>query len=390
MTHRQLFFDVCNLKHPQQIPFAPDVTDWYLGQHRNPGESLKYGPGVYIPDDDPIKLERGIGIPDKFYGLSLMDLYKKYNWGMHAHIRDWYEEYYSDGVTYDEQIAKDTKTVTFTTSKGVLRRTYRLAADGSWCSVDYMLDDVEQMEILFEVLKATHFRLRDDNIQRVIKAIGEQGQADIVVNRSPFGKLLHEHLGFENTTYFLYDDEDAYRQYEKIQTAKDMELIELACQSSCSLVLICDHADSTLFSPEWYEKYCIPFYQAAGDKLRKAGKMISTHVDGNLKSLLPLMKDTGFDVLDGCTPAPMFNYEPEELANSLGENMVAFVGVPSALFCDGTPVEALYSYADRIIKAFGGRAILNVGDILPANGSIENVIALGEYIHRYNAKVRGK
>ncbi len=388
MNHRQLFFEICAGKQPSQVPFVPDITDWYLGQHRNIGEPLKYAPGVYIPDEDPIKYEKGIGIPDKFFGLSLMDIYKRYDWGIHCHIRDWYEEYYSDGVEYNEKVESNTKIVTFTTDKGCLSRTYKLAADGSWCSINYLLDDASQMEILFEVLKHTHFRLKNDRITSVINNIGDRGQADIVVNRSPFGKLLHEYLGFENTTYFMFDNIDAYYEYEKVQTDKDLELIELACKSSCSIVLICDHADSTLFSPEWYGKYCIPFYRAAGQMLRGAGKLISTHVDGNLKSLLPLMKDTGFDILDGCTPAPMFNYQPEELAESLGENMAAFVGVPSALFCDGTPSDELCSYADRIIKAFKGRAIVNVGDILPVNGSIENVITLGEHIKSYNEKVR--
>lgn len=387
VTHRQLFFDMCAGNRPLKIPFVPDITDWYLGQHRNPGEPLKYAPGVYIPEEDSIKYEKGIGIPDKFFGLSLMDIHKKYNWGIHCHIRDWYEVSYSHDVKYEEKISSNTKIITYTTAKGMLSRTYKLASDGSWCSINYLLDNANQLEILFEVLKGTHFHLINDKVQSVINLIGDRGQADIVVDRSPFGKLLHEYLGFENATYFMFDDIDAYREYEKIQTAKDLELIELACQSTSSLVLICDHADATLFSPKWYTEYCIPFYKTAGERLRQAGKLISTHVDGNLKSLLPLMKKTGFDVLDGCTPEPMFNYKPEELADSLVDNMIAFVGIPSALFCDGTSIDELFTYANRIIKAFNGRAILNVGDILPVNGNIENVIALGEYIENYN---RGK
>jgi hypothetical protein len=76
----------------------------------------------------------------------------------------------------------------------------------------------------------------------------------------------------------------------------------------------------------------------------------------------------------------MFDYEPEALAENLPEGMFAFIGVPSALFCDGTPIDDICAYAGRLIEVFDGRAILNVGDILPVNGNIEHVITLGEHI----------
>ena len=200
MEGRELFFKVCRGERPEEIPFVPDITDWYLGQHRNPGEPLKYGPGVYIPDDDEIKYERGIGIPEEFYGLSLKEIHEKYNMAMHVHIRDWYEEYYSDDVKYSEVVEQSHKRITYTTKKGVLRRDFKLAADGSWCSVNYLMDGPEDFPILFEILKATRFRLREGAVDSVIRALGTRGQGDLVVNRSPFGKLLHEYLGFEKIT----------------------------------------------------------------------------------------------------------------------------------------------------------------------------------------------
>ena len=226
----------------------------------------------------------------------------------------------------------------------------------------------------------------------MLDGIGEMGQADIVVNRSPFGKLLHEYLGFAQAVFLLEDEPELCEHFLEVQTRKDKELMELAAASSCSLVLICDHADSTLFSPTMYRQWCIPFYKQAGEILGRANKFVSTHLDGNLHTLLPLMAQTGFHILDGCTPAPMFDYEPEELAASLAPEQTAFVGVPSALFCDGTGEEELFALADRILRAFHGRVILNVGDILPANGDIRKVIALGEYVKRHplNGRTAGR
>jgi len=114
------------------------------------------------------------------------------------------------------------------------------------------------------------------------------------------------------------------------------------------------------------------------DLLHRSGKFVSTHLDGNFKGFFPYLAQTGFDLLDGCTPAPMFNYEPEELAAAMPPGMAAYCGVPSTLFCTRRPTAEILSIGERIARSLAGRVIVNVGDILPPDGDIEQVIALGE------------
>ena len=392
MTDRELFFAIARGEPTDRLYFCPDITDWYLGNHRGPGEPLKYGPGVFIPEEDSIRHEHQEHLDPEFRDLSLLDFHRRYGWGIHCHIRDWYRVDYAPGTRLDTTVEGDRMTQVWSGPAGSLTRHWQLAADGSWASLDYWMDGPEDLPVLESLVDAERYTLLDENIRRVLDGIGEMGQADIVVNRSPFGKLLHEYLGFAQTVFLLEDEPELCEHFLEVQTRKDKELMELAAASSCSLVLICDHADSTLFSPTMYRQWCIPFYKQAGEILGRANKFVSTHLDGNLHTLLPLMAQTGFHILDGCTPAPMFDYEPEELAASLAPKQTAFVGVPSALFCDGTGEEELFALADRILRAFHGRVILNVGDILPANGDIRKVIALGEYVKRHplNGRTAGR
>jgi hypothetical protein len=44
------------------------------------------------------------------------------------------------------------------------------------------------------------------------------------------------------------------------------------------------------------------------------------------------------------------------------------------------PIIEILKFADRILDSLKGRVIINIGDILPSNGDIEQVIMLGEYI----------
>ena len=96
-----------------------------------------------------------------------------------------------------------------------------------------------------------------------------------------------------------------------------------------------------------------------------------------------MLDQTGFDYLDGCTPAPMFNYEVEQLAEALPDGMFSYCGVPPTLLCQKLPTEEIVAFGRRIIKAFNGRVILNVGDILPPDGDIDQVIALGEMVKQW-------
>ena len=380
MTPREHYFSVVEGKKPINMPFVPDITDWYTGRQTPDGEARKFGAAEYIPDSDPIKNYNG-KIPAAYRDWSLLDFYRNFGWGFHAHIGDWYETNYTNCVHCE--VVKKSKEFTkiYTTPKGTLTRTYKLAMDGTWCPVDYLLKTPEDFKIWFYVLNSETYKHTPENSNRVLDGIGNMGQADLVLYRSPFGKLIHEHLGFMETAYALEDDPALINEYLALQTKKDMELVNLACQDRARLVIISDHADQTLISKNWYQQYCIPFYQEACGKLHQHGKIVSTHLDGNFKAFFPLLGQTGFDVLDGCTPAPMFNYEIEELADALPDNMTAFIGVASTLFCyNNATTDDILAYVDRILTAFKGKGIINVGDILSPDGDIEKVIALGEYI----------
>ena len=64
--------------------------------------------------------------------------------------------------------------------------------------------------------------------------------------------------------------------------------------------------------------------------------------------------------------------------------MTAFCGIPATLFCQRLQDEELIRAAQEIIDALRGRLFLNVGDILPANGDIQQVLKIAEYVANSN------
>jgi hypothetical protein len=191
-------------------------------------------------------------------------------------------------------------------------------------------------------------------------------------------------MGFERVVYALADAPQVIEEFLAFQEEVDLWLIRLAAQAPERVVILSDHADENLIAPPYYVKYCIPYYRKMTDLLHQSGKFVSTHLDGNFRGFFPYLAQTGFDLLDGCTPAPMFNYEVEELAAAMPPGMAAYCGVPSTLFCMHLPAQELLALGERIARALRGRGIVNVGDILPPDGDIEQVIALGEHLRSLN------
>lgn len=382
MTHREHFFAVLEGKKPSRMPFFPDITDWYVSKRTPSGVPRKFGAAQFIPDDDPFHKIPG-ALPEKYRDFTLFDFYREFDWGFPVHIGDWFDTDYVNGVERTVKVDQGGRTITLRTPRGELVHRDLLAADGTWAPHEHFIKEPEQLEIMRLVVEAARFTPRYDRVKEIMRRMDGQGEGDIVIFRSPFGKLVHQYMGFEKVIYALFDDAARITDFMKLQEEKDLELVRLAAGAPERLVIISDHADENLISPTQYEEYCIPFYQKACAILHKAGKFVSTHLDGNFKGFFPILGKTGFDMLDGCTPAPMFNYQVEELSEALPEGMKAFCGVPSSLFCQRLPTDRILEFGERIMTSLQGRAVLNVGDILPPDGDIEQVIELGRFAGKH-------
>jgi len=376
MNWRERYFNLISGRKVDQLLFFPDITDWYNARRTPPGQP-HFLPGAFIPDSDPIHKEN-VDMPKEYQDFTLLDFYKNFDWGLPVHLYNWYDTEY-EGV--EEKILQDEKKriIQYICPAGELERVYILANDGSWAPHGYLVNELKELDIVKYIVSHSRIVQRPDRFKAILDEINGQGVIDIPIWRSPFGKLIHEYLGFEKTIYALYDHKDVILRFMEFQEEYDLKVIEMASNYPANIVIISDHADENLISPKFYKEYCIPFYQKATKILHDKGKIVSTHLDGNFKSFFPYLMDTGFDLLDGCTPAPMFNYEPEELALACKGRIYAYCGIPATLFIQHLDDSRIVEFGARIAQAFKNRVILNVGDILPPGGDIKQVIKLGEW-----------
>lgn len=379
MNNRQRFFNVLEEKPIDHAPFFPDISIWYENTRKEFGKEVIFGAGMYIPDElDFHSLPSRM--PEPYSKMTYLDYYREYDWGLPVHIADWYTTTYSGNVEVEEKRTAKTKEILYKTPKGDLSRCYHLDQDGSWAPFGYLIKEIRELDVLKYILNHTHYQLNPQPVEKFLKETEGFGVCDLVIKRSPFGKLIHENLGFIETIYALEDETEVIEKFLEEQEACDWQLIELAAKSAGSLVIISDHADENLISPLQYKKYCMPYYKKVCDYLHRKGKYVSTHLDGNMKAYLDFIGDTGFHLLDGCTPAPMFNYEVEELRDAIQGKTHCYMGVPASLLTNTANEREILEMGKRIVNAFNGKVIVNIGDIVPINGDINLVIKLGEQV----------
>jgi hypothetical protein len=382
MSHRKVFFDVIKGQGATVVPFFPDISEWYKIRRLPLDEAHEVPTGSFIPDDAPFH-GGSLGMPQEFADWTYLDFYRKFEWGLPVHIYDWCDFAYS-GCEHVCEREGNRVIRQFRTPHGTIQRVDGIAADGSLCPIRYFISGEDDWKVLFYVLEHTDALPNYQRVERILRGIGPLGVADIVIWRSPFGKIVSEYAGLEKTVYQLADDPGVVNDLLKLQTEADLNVVRLASESPAEIVILSDHADEQLINPVWYEKYCLPYYLQVSDTLHTKGKVFSTHLDGNFKGLFRLVGRSGFDLLDGCTPAPMTNYEVEELASALTGSMKVYCGVPSVFFLGDTSIREIMDFAERIVEALRGRVILNIGDILPAPGDIHKAIELGEWVARWN------
>ena len=384
MTNRERFFRVIAGQPVDRVPYFPDLSTWYVPRRTPAGQPLKYGAGELVPDADAgfHRQRGGLAMPERFRDWTYLDFYRNFDWGVPVHLYDWY------GVEYDGAEEKSVtdgriRTRRWRCPKGELTMIYTLADDGSWCPTELPVKNLRDLEVFRAVTARMRYVPRYDRIHQSLSEIGQQGVLDMVIRRSPFGKLVHELMGFEELVYALHDDPAPIHEWMAFQEQHDLQLIRLAAAApEARVVILSDHSDENLISPQHYREFCIPYYRKITELLHGGGKLVSTHLDGNFKGYMPYLHETGFDILDGCTPAPMTNWTPAELAAvAKSANLACWCGVPSTFFCQDVKDEVILNAGREILDAFGrdGRLILNVGDICSPTADIEQVIKLGRF-----------
>lgn len=243
-----------------------------------------------------------------------------------------------------------------------------ILCDDDYAPAIYIL---ERMEIVPQLARLTERRAHFGDFGFVVPSI----------ERIPFQQLL---IDYFVTTDFFYALHDAHAQVTTLMALLDAKLeaaIRLLAADDGPYIQIGDNLDGDMTNPRLFRHYCLPVYQRYADLIHAQGKRMGSHTDGNLKALLPLLAESGLDVCESFSPAPL---TPVTVADALAvwqPKPVIWGGIPSPLLEERTPVEKLDAYLEELGQVIGERVlILNVVDMVLPNNDIERIRRIARWV----------
>jgi hypothetical protein len=326
-------------------------------------------------------------VPDRYRNLSMIEIYNDLRASPRyapevLGIQVFKSSTDPGKVKVASQLDGETRTITRETPLGTVREVTRHGYH-----IEHPVKSPQDMKVMQYILDHTDFQFDAYAFQVAERAFGERGVVQTFYPRSPLQRLIISYIGFENTIYALADYPNETHDLMRAIEAWDDQMYEVIGNSPLEILNFGENIDAFVDSPRLFSDYLLPYYNKRVDQMHQKGKFCHIHMDGALRPLLPLIKETHFDGIEAATPLPQGDVTLEEIKEGLG-NKILLDGIPAIYFLPNQPVEELETCATKILEMFSPNLILGVSDEVPPPADIERVRIVTEIVERFEPKVR--
>jgi hypothetical protein len=341
-------------------------------------------------------------LPEKYQGMHLDEIYRDLNvtprevWvpgvrgsagylGLRTvegdDIEAWVRQYRgpsSEGEPLDYIVTE------YRTPKGTIRQVERQTEHGaSVYNVEYFLKDLKDIEVYKYVLQERAYEWDQRRYGWGKKRYGDTIPLRLNLQRSPLMWLFVGMMGFQRAVTMLWRHPEEMEELLMLHENEFYKMLE-ACKGKPIVELhFGDNMHQDMCSPPFFKKYVIPFYKRVIPRVHEMGMYATSHWDGFVKQLLPLVKETGLDGLECVTPLPQGDVTLEEMKDGM-KGMFLRDGIPAVMMCPWTSLKTLEDHVRKLLKMFYPRLILGVSDLLPANADIERIRFVNGIVKEFN------
>jgi hypothetical protein len=226
-----------------------------------------------------------------------------------------------------------------------------------------------------------------DTADEQLRAIGDDGFAFGPLLSCPMHRFMREWTTYEQSYLELFDYPNEVERLVEAIEAQEWELIRLAIESPLEMFGLDGNYDAELTPPPFYRRYFLPFHQRATQALHAGGKIVSTHVDGDNSGLLELIKQSGFDVGEAWTPAPMTPLTTADARRVWGSQISFWGGLATTILSESCPEREFERWFARLLLdvAPGNGLALGTGDNIPTDSSGERIARVTQHAEQDGA-----
>ncbi len=361
MSMRSDLFRRLNGEDTEHIPWFGDLS-YYLSSLRLRGLL----PGRYEGPEGEVRFYRDRKVGICFYAPFT------------------FRETYTDGIEYRERTAPEGIYACFHTKHGDLTSFQKYLPDTYvYAYREHFVKGIDDLERMAYIFEHTRYLPDYEPWRERDRLYGEDGIAVELapISVSPLQKLLARWAGVETTVSILSEEEDRFEDcLHRIEEAQ-MPVFEILAGSGAPLIEFPENLTSEV-SGSFFRKYNLPYYQRTTERMHRAGKKVSIHIDGTLRPCLSMLREAGFDIAEAVTPAPVGDLDVEELRSVAGEDLVLWGGLPGAMFTPYFSDEEFEAQIRRVLALRDPRTILGVADQVPPDAVEDRIRRVSEIIGR--------
>lgn len=354
MNKREMNIRIFEGKEIPHLLFQPRIEPWYVW-HKEFGK-----------------------LPQRYKNISLLEFYDELDLSMryvhyYTEMPDPVEVRYTQKVKIEEKYKDEEMRRIISTPYGELIEKQKKTVDKTWRTVGFPVKNENDLTKLRSLFENTTFTFNKENFEKGSRFIGDRGEPQFWVPKSPYQSLCLEWMKMEDFIYALADIPQTVEEVMKVIDNSYNTLYEdIISYGKVKIINFGENIHAQLLSPAYFEKYLIPFYEKRSNQLRKAGIYTHIHIDGFFKPLLGYLKDLPFDGLEALTPLPQGDVTIEEIKEHIGDK-VLLDGIPAVLFLPSYTEEELEECVKKLIDLFYPRLVLGISDELPQGASEESI-----------------
>jgi len=361
MTFRQMNLNVFRGEPIPHVLFQPRVEPWY-DWHKT-------------FDSLPEQYQR-LGLRGFFDELHISMRYVHYYTGMPDPI----VRAFSPKVKIHQRFTDTEGTIIYETPDGKLVEGLRRTPDKTWRTVDFPVRRVDDLRKLRWLFQHMIWSFSAENFERGSEFLGERGEPQFWVPKSPYQALAQQWMKLEHLIYALADHPGEVEETMRVIDASYDQLYEeITAYGRVRIVNFGENIHEQILSPRYFE-----FYEKRSNQLRQAGIYTHVHIDGYFRSLLKYLRHLPFDGYEALTPIPQGDVSLEEIKEHIGDK-VLLDGIPAVLFLPTYPREELMRVTEQVVALFHPRLVLGVSDEVPQGAgeeAVERVRMISEWCQR--------
>lgn len=323
-------------------------------------------------------------LPDSFKNISYYDATRKLDIGIASTRNKAYKENLQKVEVVENKEGFESNTI-FRTPYGELTTTYKTTAElhshgVRGILVDFAVKRKEDIDAACYIIENTQVVSLNESVSKELEEVGEDGLVVAQAGYLPFHDIMRNWVGYEKFYYLYHDYPEHIKKLLDVLNEKFLKIEKIILECPAEIITIDGHFNTALIPPYIYKEHLLDKLQELSKKLHQRGKFMCSHTDAEMKGMLDLYVESGFDIAESYTPPPMTNTSVSEAFKVWNGKVSLWGGIASVMFSSQTSdadfEKHLYDLGDNVGKE---KFIAGIGDNAPTDGVFERLIKVRDF-----------